>query len=68
MPLALAFLIQSSTIGAERFCTSATNAGLALTILTPDFWSASKPFLSASSQDRPARRAMCSPESLVMTS
>ena len=27
-PLALAFLIQSSMIGAERFFTSATNAGV----------------------------------------
>src|SRR5712691_2008182 len=61
-PLARAFVIQSSMIGAERFFTSATKAGLALTILTPDFFSASIPFWSASSHDLPARRAMCSPE------
>src|SRR5215510_11762921 len=67
-PLALALVIQSSTMGAERFCTSATKAGLAWTILTPDFCSASRPFLSASSQDWPASRARCSPESLVMMS
>jgi hypothetical protein len=65
-PLALAFLIQSSTMGAERFWTSATKAGLALTIFTPDFLSASMPFLSASSHDAPASRAMCSPESFSM--
>src|SRR3984893_18523716 len=58
-PLALAFLIQSSTMGAERFWTSATKAGLALTILTPDFFSASRPFLSASSHEAPGRLAMC---------
>src|SRR5262249_21757018 len=61
-PLALAFVIQSSTIGAERFFTSATKAGLACTILTPDFLSASMPLASASSHDLPARRAMYSPE------
>src|SRR5207244_2324534 len=61
-PLAPAFCTQSSMIGAERFFTSATRAASALTILTPDFLSASKPFWSASSQDRPACRAIHSPE------
>ena len=32
------------------------------TIFTPDLFNASRPFLSASSQEWPARRAMCSPE------
>src|SRR5207249_1728869 len=63
-PLALAFWIQSSMIGADRFFTSATRAASALTILTPDFLSASKPFWSASSQDRPACRAIHSPQIL----
>src|SRR6266478_4647657 len=67
-PLALALVIQSSMMGAERFCTSATKAGLALTILTPDFFSASMPFLSASSHEAPARRARCSPESFAIAS
>src|SRR5262249_29365894 len=65
-PLAFAFLTQSSTMGAERFCTSATKAGLAFTIFTPDFFKASRPFLSASSHEAPASRARCSPESFSM--
>src|SRR5713101_8472415 len=67
-PLALALVIQSSTMGAERFLTSATSSGLALTIFTPDFFSASMPFRSASSHEAPARRAMCSPEIFAMAS
>src|SRR2546425_9590381 len=63
-PLARAFAIQSSMIGAERFRTSATSSGSALTIFTPDFFSASMPLASASSQDLPASRAMCSPEKI----
>src|SRR5438105_14710588 len=67
-PLALAAVIHSSMIGAERFLTSATNAASALTILTPDFLSASMPLPSAASHELPARRAMCSPEIFSMAS
>ena len=55
-------------MGAERFFTSATKAGLASTILTPDFFSASIPFRSASSHEAPASRAMCSPDSFSIAS
>jgi hypothetical protein len=58
--LALAFLIQSSMIGAERFCTSATSALSALTIFTPAFFRPSSPFWSAASHDMPLVRATCS--------
>src|SRR6267378_474381 len=61
-PLALALVIQSSTMGAERLRTSATNSASAFTIFTPDFLSCSIPLRSASSHDAPASRAMCSPE------
>src|SRR5204863_1813348 len=55
-PLALAAVIHSSMIGAERFFTSATNAASAVTILTPDCFRASMPFRSAASHEAPARR------------
>src|SRR5262245_40069858 len=60
-PLALAFLIQSSMSGAERFRTSAAKAASAFTTLMPAFFAASRPLRSASSHETPAIRAMCSP-------
>ena len=46
-PWRCAFLIQSSMIGAERLCSSPTNAGSALTTGTPAFFNPSRPARSA---------------------
>src|SRR5919204_2193148 len=64
--LSLAFFTQSSMIGCERLCTSATKRGSACTILTLAFFNASMPFWSAASQDWPLERAAYSYENLSM--
>src|SRR5687767_13020347 len=57
MPLALAFLIQSSMIGPERFFASACIVASAVTTLAPAALSALRPTWSALSQDWPLLRA-----------
>src|SRR6185436_15365441 len=64
--LALAFLTQSSMIGPERFCASACIAGVAGMMFAPAALRASRPTLSARSQDWPLLRAANSPENLSM--
>src|SRR5258706_9051254 len=56
-PFALAFLIQSSMIGAESLRTSAVKAGSARAILAFAFFRDSIPFWSAASHDWPLERA-----------
>src|SRR5712692_5085483 len=58
--LAFAALIHSSSSTLAFAMTSLTNAGLALAICTPLFFSPSSPFWSAASHDLPLVRATCS--------
>src|SRR5262245_54530989 len=64
--LALAFLTQSSMIGPERFLASACIAGVAVMMLAPAAFRASRPTLSARSHDWPLLRAAYSPANLSM--
>src|SRR5262249_61370458 len=53
-PLAFAFVIQSSMIGAERFLTSATKAASAVMTFSHACLAASRPFLPATTHGPPA--------------
>src|SRR6185295_10463809 len=64
--LPLAFLSQSSMIGPERFFASACIAAVAGMMFAPAAFSASRPTLSARSQDWPLLRAAYSPANLAM--